>query len=82
MLFPGGLEAHAPGAWEQRGHHGHRSHRVLSQCRVRSLSLKFVKYIAREVLIYIFMSFVNLKIGEHSEMEDSFQPLFSPKIGQ
>ena len=26
IFFPGGLEAHAPGAWEQRGHDGHRPH--------------------------------------------------------
>ena len=48
MLFPGGLETHAPGAWEQRGHHGHRPHRVLPKCRVRSFTLKFLKHIARE----------------------------------
>ena len=53
MLFPGGLEAHAPGAWEQRGHDGHRPHRVLPQCRVRSLTLKSVNYIVREALSYI-----------------------------
>ena len=55
IFSPGGLEAHAPGAWEQRGHDGHRSDRVLPQCRVRSLSLKSLKLIVREALSYIFI---------------------------
>ena len=40
-LHAGGSEAHAPGAWQQRCHHGHRPHRVLPQRRVRHFSKNF-----------------------------------------
>ena len=40
-LHAGWSEAHAPGAWQQRCHHGHRPHRVLPQRRVRNFSKNF-----------------------------------------
>ena len=40
-LHAGWSEAHAPGAWQQRCHHGHRPHRVLPQRRVRHFSIIF-----------------------------------------